>query len=79
MFAKNMKNMDRSPEKTTRIIQFMNSKNTVNVSVRKISREVGVTKNKAFATCMNDPRIVKVDPHEFGSGMNKLGVFRYTV
>ena len=56
-----------NPETTGLVVDFLKTKNDP-VSIKKISREAGVTKRKAFAVAKNHPEIVQVDPSNVGSG-----------
>ena len=45
-----------NPETTVLVVDFLKTKNDP-VSIKKISREAGVTKRKAFAVAKNHPEI----------------------
>ena len=53
--------------------QFPNKK----ISLRKIQRELKLSKNYAFFLAMNSKKIRKVNPLEVGSDKYKLSVFTY--
>lgn len=67
--------MDSPTETSTKIVEYLQSKKNVPMSIRKIGKSLGIKNRTVFSICMDHHMISKVHPSHVGCGRDSGNLF----